>query len=62
MQDAIAYWAETIGAAFLSSPLGASELLVGLLVATTFVAFAAKSLIPGHADHAWSRHEASRRS
>jgi hypothetical protein len=61
MQDAVGYWAQSIGAALISSDLGASELIVGLLVAMTFVAFAANSLIP-HRDHqAWSRHEASHR-
>ena len=62
MQDAIAFWAKVVGQAFISSPLGVSEFIVGLLVATIFVAFAARSLIPGHADRGWDRNEASRRS
>lgn len=42
--DASMNWGQAIGEAFLSSPLGASELIVGLLVATTFIAFAANGL------------------
>jgi hypothetical protein len=49
--------AQALGEAFLSSPLGASELIVGLLVATTFFAFAAKSLASHQGRHAWGRHE-----
>ena len=46
MQDVLGFWARSIGEALLSSPLGASELVVGLLVGTTFLVFAANSLIP----------------
>ena len=59
MQDAIGFSAQNIGAALLGPDLGASELLVGLLVATTFVTFAANSLIPHRAGQSWSRREAS---
>ena len=55
MQDVLGFWARSIGEALLSSPLGASELVVGLLVGTTFLAFAANSLIPCHGDQAWNR-------
>ena len=61
MQDVMGFSAQALGEAFLSSPLGASELIVGLLVATTFVAFVAKSLVPHQDRHVWSRHEPSDR-
>ena len=59
MQNALGFWAQALGEAFLSSPLGASELIVGLLVAMTFVAFAANSVAPHHGGQVWRRDEAS---
>jgi hypothetical protein len=61
MQDAVACWAHNIGAALIGSNLGASELIVGLLVATTFVAFAANSLIPQREHREWGAREPSHR-
>jgi hypothetical protein len=61
VRDALESWAQSIGEALLSSPLGASELVVGLLVGTTFLAFAANTLIPNLGAHAWSRREPPRR-
>src|SRR3954451_4652999 len=58
MQDATGLSVQSIGAALISSDLGASELIVGLLVAMTFVAFAANSLIARHEGQAWSRRAA----
>src|SRR3954454_1887871 len=49
---------QSIGAALISSDLGASELIVGLLVAMPFVACAANSLIARHEGQAWSRRAA----
>ena len=61
MQDVLEFWARSNGDALLSSPLGASELVVGLLVGTTFLAFAANTLILHLVDQAWSRREPIRR-
>jgi len=51
--------AQALGEAFLSSPLGASELIVGLLVAATFFAFAAKSLAPHQGKYPLKGHDPS---
>ena len=44
----------TVGAAFISSPHGVAELLVGLLMAVVFLSFWARPAPRRDEEHGWS--------